>query len=63
MEEGGNPREDPQVTKVNNGSDRIRFGQFEVDLGQGRLLKRGTIVRLRTGHFRYLPHCWRTPAT
>jgi DNA-binding winged helix-turn-helix (wHTH) protein/Tol biopolymer transport system component len=54
MEEGGNPREDPQVTKVNNGSDRIRFGQFEVDLGQGRLLKRGTIVRLENRPFQVL---------
>src|SRR5215468_5465211 len=40
--------------RLNNGSVRIRFGQFEADLSHGKLLRRGIVVRLENRPFQVL---------
>ncbi len=56
-----NPREDPRVTNLNNVSARIRFGQFEADLPQGKLLKRGIVVHLENRPFQVLAALLQSP--
>jgi DNA-binding winged helix-turn-helix (wHTH) protein len=54
---------DPGSTKMNNANGRIRFGQFEVDLSQGKLFKRGVIVRLENQPFQVLTTLVESPGT
>ena len=49
------------MTNLNNGSARIRFGQFEADLSQGKLLKRGVVVRLEHRPFQVLASLLESP--
>jgi hypothetical protein len=41
--------------------DRIRFAEFEVDLGSGELLYQGESFRYRSSHFRCFGFCWNNP--
>ena len=52
---------DPGVTKLNNGAGRIRFGQFEADFSQEKLLKRGVVVRLENRPFQVLAALLESP--
>jgi DNA-binding winged helix-turn-helix (wHTH) protein/Tol biopolymer transport system component len=49
------------VTKLNNGAGRIRFGQFEADFSQEKLLKRGVVVRLENRPFQVLAALLESP--
>jgi DNA-binding winged helix-turn-helix (wHTH) protein/Tol biopolymer transport system component len=42
------------VAKLNNSTSRVRFGQFEADLSEAKLLKRGIVVRLENRPFQVL---------